>query len=901
MNMRMRLFLICLVLFIFSLAGGLGLRMAFAAWTEPGSAPPDGNVPAPINVGAGAQIKTGDLTVGGNFLVGQGQVIGVPAGGNMGSGTLNTEKLCIQGNCRVNWPEAVNAFVDEGNVGFGPTAVLGTNDATPLVFETSDFEKMRIDTSGNIGIGTTNTVYKMMVAGVAPRIYFLPAPGSNPELDFGSPAIDTHWAIYRDMATDQLRFWRAGAGETNRMVIKSDGNVGVGTTNPVYKFDVAGQINANTNLTPAIQGISSANDGQGVYGAATNAAGSNYGGYFESAGDSGVGVYGLSSNAAGSGAGGFFQSDGTGGVGAYGLTSGQGGTGLYGLANGESGVAVSGAATSLAGSNKGGSFFAGNPTVVTSGDNNIGIMAAGGGSAGKNYGGYFKAQGAGYGVYSTVTDAGAWSGYFTGGQGLYADAGVVGAATGGNKGTGTLNAVKLCIQGNCLDVWPSGTTPSGVNGQIQFNDGGVFGGDAGLSYDKAADVLTIGGNLKIGMAAPGNDDFLYFDDGSKYIRWADAQAMFNFSNGILSDDFLSGTQITARSGGYNQAVDASNTKSINLRHMGTYGLLSTESANPGVDAGNLTLKADPDYPANYVEIADELKVNSTLTVVGNATVLGKNICLQDGTNCPVSGGTYVQLQAATPGTQQVGHLNISGTGIFGGLQIGALNGVLKSAGGIVSGGATTTDLSEGANLYYTDARTRAAISAAAGPVNYVPATGVISFSSPLAPLYGGTGSTDTPAAGGVAYGTGAKYSFTTAGVAGQFLKSQGAGAPTWADITAGVGGSGTANYLAKFTAGTTLGNSQISDNGTNVTIGGTNVTVSGNLGIGWSPIYKLDVNGNSYLGGAVTITGDIVAGNNVPSGCAWTAYAASVSCPAGQFVTGVRYSASTLSAYCCEL
>jgi len=39
---------------------------------------------------------------------------------------------------------------------------------------------------------------------------------------------------------------------------------------------------------------------------------------------------------------------------------------------------------------------------------------------------------------------------------------------------------------------------------------------------------------------------------------------------------------------------------------------------------------------------------------------------------------------------------------------------------------------------------------------------------------------------------------------------------------AGVGGSGTTNYVAKFTAGSTIGNSQIFDNGTNVGIGTTN-------------------------------------------------------------------------------
>ncbi len=56
----------------------------------------------------------------------------------------------------------------------------------------------------------------------------------------------------------------------------------------------------------------------------------------------------------------------------------------------------------------------------------------------------------------------------------------------------------------------------------------------------------------------------------------------------------------------------------------------------------------------------------------------------------------------------------------------------------------------------------------------------------------------------------------------------------------GVGGSGTNNYLAKWIAGTTLGNSIIYDNGTRVGIGTTNPE-SG---------YKLDINGNVVLSGA---------------------------------------------------
>lgn len=43
-----------------------------------------------------------------------------------------------------------------------------------------------------------------------------------------------------------------------------------------------------------------------------------------------------------------------------------------------------------------------------------------------------------------------------------------------------------------------GGTPGGADTQVQFNDGGAFGGDAGLVYDKTTDKLSVGGDLDLG-------------------------------------------------------------------------------------------------------------------------------------------------------------------------------------------------------------------------------------------------------------------------------------------------------------------------------------------------------------------------------------------------------------------
>ena len=51
---------------------------------------------------------------------------------------------------------------------------------------------------------------------------------------------------------------------------------------------------------------------------------------------------------------------------------------------------------------------------------------------------------------------------------------------------------------------------------------------------------------------------------------------------------------------------------------------------------------------------------------------------------------------------------------------------------------------------------------------------------------GGTNATATPTAGGVSYGTGTAYAFTSAGTSGQVLTSNGSGAPTWATASSGI-------------------------------------------------------------------------------------------------------------------
>jgi hypothetical protein len=57
-----------------------------------------------------------------------------------------------------------------------------------------------------------------------------------------------------------------------------------------------------------------------------------------------------------------------------------------------------------------------------------------------------------------------------------------------NPFTGTLDEVS---------AGGGGGTPGGSDTQVQFNDGGAFGGDADLTWDDTGKVLGVGGDIDL--------------------------------------------------------------------------------------------------------------------------------------------------------------------------------------------------------------------------------------------------------------------------------------------------------------------------------------------------------------------------------------------------------------------
>ena len=100
-------------------------------------------------------------------------------------------------------------------------------DNTSLLLGTNNTERMRIDSSGNVGIGTTNPSEALEVSGkilaTGGQIRAGSYLESFPSFSFAN---DTDTGMFSDTA-DQLEFVTGGS---SRVVIKSSGYVGIGTT-----------------------------------------------------------------------------------------------------------------------------------------------------------------------------------------------------------------------------------------------------------------------------------------------------------------------------------------------------------------------------------------------------------------------------------------------------------------------------------------------------------------------------------------------------------------------------------------------------------------------------------------------------------------------------------------------
>ena len=168
-----------------------------------------------------------------------------------------TERMRIDssGNLRVgagNTFEPVLQFTGSGRAQANPgftfnndldTGMFNPSTQNTIAFATGGTEKMRITSPGNVGIGTTSPIAPLHVAGNA-----IIETGS-PDLYFATTSANhTNWRLAAQETVSQAFEIASGtesAGSnavndtyTTRFVVKSSGNVGIGTNDPNFMLHI---------------------------------------------------------------------------------------------------------------------------------------------------------------------------------------------------------------------------------------------------------------------------------------------------------------------------------------------------------------------------------------------------------------------------------------------------------------------------------------------------------------------------------------------------------------------------------------------------------------------------------------------------------------------------------------
>jgi hypothetical protein len=184
----------------------------------------------------------------------------ITSAGNVGVGTISPNNKVSVASAAGTPGVSIDWTIDSG-VKASFTADLTTGEVRHFAFTnyfqtfySNNAERMRIDASGNVGIGTSSPGNKLAVAGgqintVADEAYgiALNATTGNTRVipyaaAYGGSVLVSYsagYAGYGPFAIDALniRLWTAG---NERMRIDSSGNVGIGTNSPVTRLTVDG-------------------------------------------------------------------------------------------------------------------------------------------------------------------------------------------------------------------------------------------------------------------------------------------------------------------------------------------------------------------------------------------------------------------------------------------------------------------------------------------------------------------------------------------------------------------------------------------------------------------------------------------------------------------------------------
>jgi hypothetical protein len=198
----------------------------------------------PYDMSVMQQWSTGSLRFGTNST----ERLRIDSAGNVGIGTSSpSQRLTVAGAGTAARIEVINT-ADANRGGYlrdtGTTFEIGTNSGVrPLAFAYDGTERMRIDSVGNVGIGTSSPTQRLHTYIAAGNVYNLIESGSAASVAVatGYKTANRTWEIGQSpgLGNNFFTIFDVTAGAV-RVAIDTSGNLGVGTSSPSQRLSVQG-------------------------------------------------------------------------------------------------------------------------------------------------------------------------------------------------------------------------------------------------------------------------------------------------------------------------------------------------------------------------------------------------------------------------------------------------------------------------------------------------------------------------------------------------------------------------------------------------------------------------------------------------------------------------------------